>query len=290
MLSCIGVFGPEPGADVGEGEGIEGRDDPPAEGIGTLIGGAAQSGHFETVLPHVGPLVGVGRGNEGREATGVRGRVGRGRQRLVPLVSADEAVGLIEPGRENDACGHGELDVGAVHLLVRSRSVGVRGGHAQHARVGGRVDDLIRFLALVHVAGRSHDEGPAAHGVNGCLQLRVPLGSRLCDDDDLRALVGGPLNTAAHLRHEGLFAFLVRAIVLKPGVNAHWEDLRLGGDADEARSHVLGQLLRGDRTSDGGAVFADVDAPIGVFTAQVDAGEHHGAVRSLEVLVASSYA
>ena len=52
----------------------------------------------------------------------------------------------------------------------------------------------------------------------------------------------------------------------------------------------LGQLLRGDRTGDGGAVFADVDAPVGVFTAQVDAWEYHGAVRPLEVLVAGGYA
>ena len=37
-------------------------------------------------------------------------------------------------------------------------------------------------------------------------------------------------------------------------------------------------------------MFADVDAPVGVFTAQVDAGEHHGAVRPLEVLVAGRYA
>ena len=99
-------------------------------------------------------------------------------------------------------------------------------------------------------------------------------------------MVGGPLDPAAHLRHEGLFAFLVRAIVLKPAVNAHREDLRLGGDTDEARSHLLGQLLRRDRTGDGRAVFADVDAPVGVFTAQVDAGQHDGPVRALKVLIA----
>ena len=177
-----------------------------------------------------------------------------------------------------------------MHLLLRSRSVGVRGGHAEHTRVRGRVDDLIRFLPLVHVAGRSHDEGPAAHGVDGCLQLGVAIGGGLRDDDDLRAVVGGPLDTTAHLRHEGLFAFLLRAVFLKAGLDTHREDLRLGGDADEARSHLLGQLLRGDCTCDGGAVFADVNAPVGVFTAQVDAGEYHGAVRALEVLVAGSYA
>jgi hypothetical protein len=37
-------------------------------------------------------------------------------------------------------------------------------------------------------------------------------------------------------------------------------------------------------------MFSDVDAPIGVFTAQVDAGKYHGTVRPLEVLVAGSYA
>ena len=37
-------------------------------------------------------------------------------------------------------------------------------------------------------------------------------------------------------------------------------------------------------------MFADVDAPVGVFTAQVDAWEYHGAVRPLEVLVAGGYA
>ena len=79
-------------------------------------------------------------------------------------------------------------------------------------------------------------------------------------------------------------------MLIEAEVDAHREDLRLGGDADEAGSHVLGQFLRGDRTGDGGAVFADVDAPVGVFTGQVDAGEHHGAVRPLEVLVAGGYA
>ncbi len=102
MLRGVRVFGPEPGADIGEGEGVEGSDDTPSEGVGALIGGTAQGGHFEPVFPHVGPLIGVGRGHEGREAARVCGRVGRGRQRLVPLVSADEAVGLIEPGREDD--------------------------------------------------------------------------------------------------------------------------------------------------------------------------------------------
>ena len=37
-------------------------------------------------------------------------------------------------------------------------------------------------------------------------------------------------------------------------------------------------------------MFSDVNAPVGVFTAQVDAGEYHGTVRPLEVLVAGSYA
>ena len=103
-------------------------------------------------------------------------------------------------------------------------------------------------------------------------------------------MVGGPLDPAAHLRHEGLFPFLLGAVFLKTGLDAHREDLRLGGDADEARSHLLGQFLCGDRTGDGGAMFANIDAPVGVFTAQVDAGEHHGAVRPLEVLVAGRYA
>ena len=103
-------------------------------------------------------------------------------------------------------------------------------------------------------------------------------------------MVGSPLDPAAHLRHEGIFAFLLRLVFLKTGLDAHRENLRLGGDADEARSHLLGQFLRGDRACDGGAVFADVDAPVGVFTAQVDAGEHHGPVRALEVLVAGCHA
>ena len=33
-------------------------------------------------------------------------------------------------------------------------------------------------------------------------------------------------------------------------------------------------------------MFADVDAPVGVFTAQVDAGQHDGPVRALKVLIA----
>ena len=93
---------------------------------------------------------------------------------------------------------------------------------------------MIRLLTLVHVAGRGHDEGTPAHGLNGGFQLRVTLGGGLCDDDDLRALVGRPLDPATHLRHEGLFAFLVRAVVLNPAIDAHREDLRLRGDANKA--------------------------------------------------------
>ena len=176
MLCSVGMFGPEPCADVGEGEGIEGSDNTPAKGVSALIGGTAQGGHFKAILPHVGPLIGVRRGHKGREAARVCGRIGRRRQGLVPLVSTDEAVGLVEPGRENDARRHSELDVRAVHLLLRSRTIGVRGGHPQHTRVRGRVDDVIRFLALVHVAGGSHDEGTATHCVNRGLQLGVAIG------------------------------------------------------------------------------------------------------------------
>ena len=90
-------------------------------------------------------------------------------------------------------------------------------------------------MALIHVAGRGHDEGTAAHGLDRRFEVRVALGRRLGDDDDLRAMVGSPLDASADLGHEGLFAFLRRRTLLEASVHADGKNRRLGGDADEAR-------------------------------------------------------
>ena len=105
-------------ADVGEGQRVKGGDDPPPEPIGALVGGAAYGCHLQAVLPHLGSLVRVRRRDERRETCGVGGRIGGGGQRLVALVSADEAVGLVEPCREDGAGWNSDPDVRTVHLLV----------------------------------------------------------------------------------------------------------------------------------------------------------------------------
>ena len=107
-MGCgVGMGGAKPRADVIESERVVRGCDPPSEFVGTRVGGTSQSGHLQAVLPHVGALIGVPGGDEGCEATRVRGRVGGRGLWCCPRIPADQAICLVEPGRVDDGCGHG---------------------------------------------------------------------------------------------------------------------------------------------------------------------------------------
>ena len=79
---------------------------------------------------------------------------------------------------------------------------------------------------------------------------------------------------------------LVGVSLLEASLDAHREDLRFRSNTNEARPLRRGKLAGSDRTGDRRAVFANVDATVGAFTAQVDTGQDHGGIPRVEVFIA----
>lgn len=141
----------------------------------------------------------------------------------------------------------GERGVGAV---------AVDGRHGDHPGVGRGVRDVVALLAAV--SGRRDDDGALGQGVlhGGVLARHGVRGLAVVAErevDDVGALVGGPadaLGEGRAMRLAGLIPRLVGAFE----DDADGEDLRLGGDAEDALLAARTVAVGGDDAGYRGAV------------------------------------
>ncbi len=132
----------------------------------------------------------------------------------------------------------------------------VDGGDGDDARVGGRVGDAVTLLTAV--AGGGHDDHTLLQGVLDGLVLGGfgVRGGRVVAEgevDDIGAVVGGPADAVGQGVAAGAAGLGAGGVAVLED-HADGEDLRLGGDAEDAVVVARAVSVAGDDPGHGGAV------------------------------------